>query len=102
MGSRPSQGEFNMTRRVPYSVLGVLLLSSVTGAATDDSVTLGGTVASQCSIDATATSGSLTKLDGQDIAFQAVSVADAGTAPASGAFLTASGDNYTWDSAASA
>jgi hypothetical protein len=43
----------------------------------------------------TATSGNLTKTGGTSIAFQVTSVADAATAPVAGAFVIASGTDYT-------
>ena len=43
----------------------------------------------------TATSGNLTKTGGSSIAFQVTSVAEAASAPAAGAFLIASGSDYT-------
>jgi hypothetical protein len=43
----------------------------------------------------TATSGDLAKSGGTSISFQVTSVADAASAPASGAFLIASGSDYT-------
>ena len=112
-------------------VVSAMLPSAIVLAATTDAVTLGGTVSSTLSIEATdtvgasaldlttpseqivkvadiamstnnsagltltASSGNMSNPDSQTIAFKVTTVDDAAAAPASGAFDTPSGTDYT-------